>query len=101
MIERRDGHARMRALQVVVAVIFLVIAGRLAYLQLFDPRYDDLAKGNVLRHVVQYAPRGEVFDRNGEYLVQSRECYYLMAVWFTKNRAHETPGAVGWRGGVV
>ena len=86
MIERRDGHARMRALQVVVAVIFLVIAGRLAYLQLFDPRYDDLAKGNVLRHVVQYAPRGEVFDRNGEYLVQSRECYDLMVIYSELDR---------------
>lgn len=71
----------MRALQVIVAVIFVVIAGRLAYLQLFDTRYDDLAKGNVLRHVVQYAPRGEVYDRNGEYLVQSRECYDLMVIY--------------------
>lgn len=77
----RDAHARMRALQIVVAVIFVVIAGRLAYLQLFDARYDDLAKGNVLRHVVQYAPRGEVYDRNGEYLVQSRECYDLMVIY--------------------
>ena len=34
----------------------------------------------MLRHVVQYPPRGEVFDRNGEYLVQSRECYDLMVI---------------------
>lgn len=26
-------------------------------------------------------PRGEVFDRNGEYLVQSRECYDLMVIY--------------------
>ena len=38
------------------------------------------ARANVLRHVVQYPPRGEVFDRNGEYLVQSRECYDLMVI---------------------
>lgn len=54
---------------------------RLAYIQLFDKRYAELAEANVLRHVVQYPPRGEVFDRNGEYLVQSRECYDLMVIY--------------------
>ena len=68
---------RMRTLQVIVLLIFALIVGRLAYIQLFDSRYDDLARANVLRHVVQYPPRGEVFDRNGEYLVQSRECYEI------------------------
>ncbi len=87
MIGGRDAHARMRALQVVVAVIFVLLAGRLAYLQLFDARYDEMAKGNVLRHVVQYAPRGEVYDRNGEYLVQSRECYDLMVIYSELDRA--------------
>ena len=45
---------RMRTLQVVVLLIFALIVGRLAYIQLFDSRYDDLARANVLRHVVQY-----------------------------------------------
>ena len=72
---------RMRTLQVIVLLIFALIVGRLAYIQLFDSRYDDLARANVLRHVVQYPPRGEVFDRNGEYLVQSRECYDLMVIY--------------------
>lgn len=70
----------MRTLQVVVLLVFALIVGRLAYIQLIDSRYDDLARANVLRHVVQYPPRGEVFDRNGEYLVQSRECYDLMVI---------------------
>jgi len=64
-----------------VLFIFLLIAGRLAYIQLVDSKYNELAKANVLRHVVQYPPRGEVFDRNGEYLVQSRECYDLMVIY--------------------
>ncbi len=70
----------MRTLQGVVLFIFLLLAGRVAYLQLFDTRYKKLAEENVLRHEVQFPPRGEVFDRNGEYLVQSRECYDLMVV---------------------
>ena len=71
----------MRVLQAVVLVIFGVIALRLAYIQLFDRRYVELAKANALRHVVEYPTRGEVFDRNGEFLVQSRECYDLMVVY--------------------
>ena len=76
-----EGFVRMRTLQCVVLFVFLLIGGRLAYIQLVDSRYNELAKANVLRHVVQYPPRGEVFDRNGEYLVQSRECYDLMVIY--------------------
>lgn len=70
----------MRTLQVVVLVVFGVIAARLCYLQLFDTKYAELAKANALRREVLYPPRGEVYDRNGEFLVQSRECYDLMVV---------------------
>ena len=76
-----ESFIRMRTLQVVVLIIFGVIIGRLAYIQLIDDRYAELAEANVLRHVVQYPPRGEVLDRNGEYLVQSRECYDLMVIY--------------------
>ena len=68
-----DGFARMRLLQGVVIFVFVLLVGRLAWLQLFDSRYEELAKANVLRHVVQYPSRGEVLDRNGGFLVQSRE----------------------------
>ena len=49
-----ESFMRMRTLQVIVLLIFALIVGRLAYIQLFDSRYDDLARANVLRHVVQY-----------------------------------------------
>ena len=74
-----EGVARMRVLQVVVLIVFGVIAARLAYIQLIDSKYEELARGNALRYEVQYPSRGEVFDRNGEYLVQSRECYGAFA----------------------
>ena len=82
-----EGMACMRVLQAVVLVIFGVIALRLAYIQLFDRRYVELAKANALRHVVEYPTRGEVFDRNGEFLVQSRECYDLMVVYSEIDKA--------------
>ena len=48
-----EGFVRMRTLQCVVLFVFLLIGGRLAYIQLIDSRYNELAKANVLRHVVQ------------------------------------------------
>ena len=81
MIDRQEGFARMRTLQLIVLFIFLMLGGRIAYIQLFDARYKELARTNVMRREVQYPPRGEVFDRRGQYLAQSRECYDLMVVY--------------------
>ena len=80
----------MRTLQVLVICIFAVLVGRLFYIQLIDPRYEELARTNTLRRVVQYATRGEVFDRNGEYLVQSRACYDLMVTYKDLKRTDST-----------
>jgi len=77
----REAHIRMRTLQIIVIGVLAVFVCRLAYLQLIDSSYKTKARGNVLRHVVQYPARGEVFDRRGEYLVQSLECYDLMVVY--------------------
>ncbi len=71
----------MRTLQLVVLFIFGVLGARIAYIQLFDTQYKELARTNVMSREVQYPPRGEVFDRRGAYLAQSRECYDLMVVY--------------------
>ncbi len=81
MIDRDGGYVRMRVLQIVVLFIFLVITARLFYIQIIDTRYARMSDGNTLRREVQFAPRGEVFDRNGEYLVQSKACYDLMVIY--------------------
>ncbi|MBR5136155.1 MAG: penicillin-binding protein 2 [Rikenellaceae bacterium] len=80
MSEQRDSLIRVRVLQFVVLLVVGVILGRLFYIQLVDDRYKDMADNNALRHVVQYPPRGEVRDRNGEFIVQSREAYDLMVI---------------------
>ena len=80
MNDQRDSLMRVRTLQVIVLLIVGVILGRLFYIQLIDDRYKDMADNNALRHVVQYPPRGEVRDRNGEFIVQSREAYDLMVI---------------------
>ena len=86
-MSNNDVHIRRSILKFIVFLIFGVIACRLGYIQLIDTDYKDMAAGNVLRYEVQYVPRGEVVDRNGEFLVQSMECYDLMVVYREMNKA--------------
>lgn len=87
MSQKKNEFVRMRILQGIVILIFLIIVIRLFNIQILDSHYKGLAEGNVLRREVLYPPRGEVFDRNGEYLVQSRECYDLMVVYREVDRS--------------
>lgn len=72
--------SRSVILQIFVITLFAVIIVRLFYLQLIDNSYKQNANNHVLRYEVQNPPRGEIFDRNGEYIVQSKEVYDLMMV---------------------
>ena len=76
-----DVYTRRTMLRFIVLFIFAVLACRIGYFQLIDTRYKSMAAGNVLNYEVQYAPRGEVVDRHGEFLVQSMECYDLMVTY--------------------
>ncbi|MDO4758619.1 MAG: penicillin-binding transpeptidase domain-containing protein [Rikenellaceae bacterium] len=86
-MDRNEGFMRMRILQVIVLFIFTLLIGRVAYIQIFNDEYTRGAARNVMRVDVQYPPRGEIFDRNGEYLAQNRECYDLMVVYRDMDKA--------------
>ena len=86
-MSNNDVHMRRTILKFIVFLIFGVIACRIGYIQLIDTKYKSMAAGNVLRYEVQYAPRGEVVDRNGEFLVQSMECYDLMVIYREMDKA--------------
>ena len=67
-------------LQYFVIAVFSIIILRLFYLQVINTSYKENAENNVLRYEIQNPARGEIFDRNGEYLVQSKEVYDLMII---------------------
>lgn len=60
-----------------VGVIYIF---RLAWLQIFDTTYAELADKNALRYVTQYPSRGLVYDRNGKLLVYNEAVYDLMVI---------------------
>ncbi len=69
---------RVKILQLTVIVVVLVLLVRLFYLQVIDDSGKIRANNNALRYRVQYPPRGEIYDRNGLFLAQSKEAYDLM-----------------------
>ncbi len=81
MTQIERGYLRFTHLRLVVLLAAVVILGRLFYIQIIDDKYDHMAKANIIRRPeVEYPMRGEVLDRNGEYLVRSRVCYDVMVV---------------------
>ncbi len=78
---------RYNTLRLVVLFIFLLLVGRVFYLQIIDSNYKSLSNNNVIYTEVVYPMRGEVYDRNGEYLVQARGCYDMMVVYRELDRA--------------
>ena len=54
-----------------VVAVFAILLVRLFWIQVIDDSYKRAAQNNVLRREVQYPPRGEDYDRNGELLVRS------------------------------
>jgi penicillin-binding protein 2 len=71
---------RYRTLQIAVLVLSGILLIKLFSIQVVDDSYCRYAFNNVLQRNVQYPPRGEVYDRRGEYLVKNKEAYDLMVI---------------------
>lgn len=77
-MEKKAVKKRIAVLVCILGLVFLVLAGRLAFLQLVETRkYQGLAQDNLVRIVPITAPRGEIRDCNGKLLVDNRPVYTL------------------------
>ena len=77
----RNDRYRHQILRIIVYAVFGFFALTAGYLQLIEGNsYIDKAENNYIRYIITYPPRGEVFDRNGEYLIQNKVVYDLMVV---------------------
>lgn len=80
--DRDDVQRRTRLFFAAVVLIFLVLAGRLGFLQLARGRhYEALARGNRIRLVYLTAPRGAMLDRNGEIVATTRPSFAASLVY--------------------
>ena len=71
---------RSHIVKLIFIIIGVIFVGRLAILQLFNPKYRDLARQQSLRNVTQYPARGFIYDRHGKLLVHNEAVYDLMVI---------------------
>jgi penicillin-binding protein 2 len=65
----------------VIVMVFLLLIGRMVYLQLIQGRqYKMIAEENRIRMVPAIAPRGTIYDRNGAALVANRPSFAVSVI---------------------
>lgn len=77
----RNAKLYYNILRIVVVAVGVMLLSRLMFMQFNPEHYRKMAKANSVEEVVVYPMRGEVLDRNGEYIVKSRVCYDVMMVY--------------------
>ena len=75
------GRLYYNILRTIVVAVGVVLLSRLMWLQFNAEEYREKARAHSIESVVEFPMRGEVLDRNGEYIVKSRSCYDVMIVY--------------------
>ena len=77
MLNKKYAY-RLELLMIASMLIFAVLIGRMAYLQLYKgDYYYHLSEGNRIRAVKILAPRGIIYDCNGEELVKNEHGFVV------------------------
>ena len=77
--DSQNLRVRLRLIQALVLLILGVLCVRLYLLQIIDgKRYAEVAENQRIRLLPIPAPRGVIFDRNGNLLVDSRPIYSVL-----------------------
>jgi len=71
-------NARRYIITGLFLAVFLVIIGRLFFIQIIDSSYKVSAENNSQRILTQYPARGLIFDRNGKLIVSNQAAYDVM-----------------------
>ncbi|HSP90892.1 MAG TPA: penicillin-binding protein 2, partial [Vicinamibacterales bacterium] len=76
--DRRTTTARLTAFTVVVIAVFSTLAVAFWYFQVVEgATYARMAENNHLRRLSLRAPRGVMFDRDGQLLVENRDAFTI------------------------
>lgn len=65
---------------ILFSTVGLIFLWKLFSIQVLDDRYKSLSKDNFLKKVIQFPPRGLIYDRNGKLMVYNDATYDLMVV---------------------
>ncbi len=73
-----EYEVRVRIYAAVVVILFLILGGRLAQIQLFNGAGDGGAAGNAVRERPVEPARGAIYDRDSTLLVDNQPTYTIM-----------------------
>ncbi len=73
-----EGGRRHTIIIIGLAVSAAILIVRLFYIQIIDSRYKRDALNNSIVYETIYPPRGVIYDRNGEVLVQNKATYSIL-----------------------
>ncbi len=77
--DSQNLRVRLRLIQALVLVLLAVLGVRLYLLQIINGKhYADIAENQRIRKLPILAPRGVIFDRNGQVLVDSKPIYSII-----------------------
>ena len=84
---------RLSFLALLALLAFGALVARLWFLQVMSSEeFEDIAAANTVRVLYEPAPRGRVFDRNGNVLVDNRESLVVMVDRFTFDTEFDQDG---------
>lgn len=67
---------RLHILSVIFFLLFLLLIGRLAHLQIYQSsKYEILSEGNRINLLLVLPPRGNLFDRNGQLIAANKQVF--------------------------
>ena len=72
------NQSRSRIIRLIFLIAFIVIIGQLFYLQVISGKYGAMADENAILRKTIYPPRGLVFDRNKQAILNNTLTYDLM-----------------------
>ncbi len=76
--DRRRMHSRIVVLRVVITATFILLLGGFWFFQVFQhAKFKEMAENNHQRTLPLRAPRGVMFDRHGEVLVENRASFNI------------------------
>ncbi|GAB6099084.1 penicillin-binding protein 2 [Halanaerocella petrolearia] len=81
MKERQEENRRLFLFRFVIICIFLILLGRLYYLQIYSSqRFKKLSEGYRTSIIPINAPRGRIYDRDKELLVSNKLTYTVSII---------------------
>lgn len=82
-MERKTFQKKSQIFIAIIIVVFLILVGRLAYLQVFQvEKFKTMAQQNHMRLIPIKAPRGEMFARDGKTKLVTNQPVYTVSLMY-------------------